>query len=70
VKTGRWNNCNVLDARQERRQLWHFGRDGSGARLLSERVVLSTDPLPARHVARTWSDVWQPKLNVAWLPAS
>jgi len=70
MKTGRWNNCNVLDARQERRQLWHFGRDGSGARLLSDRVVLSTEPLPARHVARTLSDVWQPKLNVAWLPAS
>jgi hypothetical protein len=70
VKTKRWHHCNVLDARQERRQLWQFGRDGSGAKLLSDRVVLSTDPLPERQVGRTLTDLWQPKLNVGWLPAS
>jgi len=70
LKTKRWHTCNVLDARQERRQLWQFGRDGGGAKLLSDRVVLSTDPLPPRQVARTLADLWQPKLNVGWLPAS
>ena len=70
MKTKRWHNCNVLDARQERRQLWQFGHEGGGARMVSDRVVLSTDPLPARQVARTLNDLWQPKLNIAWLPAS
>lgn len=69
MKTARWNTCNILDARQERRQLWQFGRDGAGAKLLSDRVVLSTDPLPARQISRTLRDLWQPRLNVAWLPA-
>ena len=25
-------------------------------------------PLPAKHVAKSWTSLWQPKLNVAWLP--
>ena len=69
MKTKRWHHCNVLDARQERRQLWQFGRDGAGAKVLSEKVVLSTDPLPARQVSRNLQDLWQPRLNVGWLSA-
>ena len=26
------------------------------------------EPLPARLVAKSWTSLWQPKLNVAWLP--
>jgi len=69
VKTSRWHSCNVLDARRERRLLWQLARDGEGAKVVSERVVLSTDPLPARQVGRSLRDLWQPKLNIAWLPA-
>lgn len=69
MRTTRWHHCNVLDARQERRQLWHFGREGAGAKVQSDQVILSTDPLPAGQVRRTLRDLWQPKLNVAWLPA-
>ncbi len=25
-------------------------------------------PLPVKHVAKSWTSLWQPKLNVAWLP--
>jgi hypothetical protein len=70
LKTPRWHTCNILDARLERRQLWQFGRDNTSAKLASERVILSTDPLPERQVSRTLHDLWQPKLNVAWLPSS
>jgi hypothetical protein len=69
MKAARWHTCNVLDARQDRRELWQCGRDSAGAKIESERVVLSTDPLPAEQVRRTLRDLWQPRLNVAWLPS-
>ena len=33
-----------------------------------EHRVPHADALPAKGVAKTWSSLWQPKLNVAWLP--
>lgn len=69
MKPNRWHLCNVLDARQERRELWQFARDGHQAKLASSCVVLCTDPLPAAQVKRTLRNLWQLKVNTAWLPA-
>jgi len=65
----RWNSCNILHVAPDAKRLWQFDAKGSGFALDRELRVAHTDPLPAKGVAKQWSSLWQPKLNVAWLPA-
>jgi len=69
VKTPRWQNANVLSTAGDRRQLWQFRRSGDKAELQAEQTLAVTSPLPKPAVARTARDLWQPRLNIAWLPA-
>lgn len=64
----RWQLCNVLERRGGARRLWHFRLSGGRPVLEREETVSEGQPLPAGLVARSWSALWQPKLNVAWLP--
>jgi hypothetical protein len=50
------------------KRLWQFEAKGKGFALKREQRVPHADPLPARLVAKSWTTLWQPKLNVAWLP--
>jgi hypothetical protein len=61
----RWNSCNVLQIAPDANRLWQFDAKGGGFVLSREHHGPS---LPARFVAKSWSSLWQPKLNVAWLP--
>ncbi len=61
----RWNSCNVLQIAPDANRLWQFDAKGGGFVLNREHHGPS---LPARFVAKSWSSLWQPKLNVAWLP--
>ena len=65
----RWNSCNILHLAPDAKRLWHFDAKGKGFVLGREQRVPHTEPLPANLVAKNWSSLWQPKLNVAWLPA-
>ena len=69
MKPTRWHLCNVLARVGENRVLWQFGRDGNQAKLLAERVVSPAQAATARLGVKTVSALWQPRLNVAWLPA-
>ncbi len=64
----RWNSCNLLQFAPEARRLWQFDAKGGGYVLSREQRVPYTQPLPARFGAKNWSALWQPKLNIAWLP--
>lgn len=65
----RWNSCNVLRSGPDSRQLWQFGvRKGTFALEREHSLNLDQSP-PASVVIKTISSFWQPKLNVAWLPA-
>lgn len=64
----RWNSCNVLQIVPEGNRLWHFNAKGGGFALDREQKVPGDAPLPPRAVAKSWSSLWQPKLNIAWLP--
>jgi hypothetical protein len=65
----RWQWCNVLAVGTDRRHLWQFASASAGPALKAdERFPLGT-PLPASAVTRDWRALWQPKLNIAWLPA-
>jgi hypothetical protein len=61
----RWSICNILRSDADTNRLWQFDAKGGGFVLSRE---LQGSSLPARFVAKSWSSLWQPKLNIAWLP--
>ena len=62
------NSCNVLQVGPEARQIWQFAAKGRGFVLHREQTTPVGQPLPARIVAKDWRNLWQRKLNIAWLP--
>ncbi|MSU58280.1 MAG: hypothetical protein EXS35_08885 [Pedosphaera sp.] len=64
----RFHSHNVLHVAPDRRRLWQFdARKNSGAPG-REHTVAHGEPLPFALVTKTWRSLWQPKLNIAWLP--
>src|SRR3984957_8206469 len=61
----RWNSFNILHVLPDAHRLWHF--DGKGNLKGEQRSAISAS-LPANMVAKSWTSLWKPKLNVAWLP--
>ena len=64
----RWNSCNILHVAPDAKRLWSFDAKGGGFVLEREQRVPHTETLPAKGIAKNWSSLWSPKLNVAWLP--
>jgi hypothetical protein len=64
----RWNSCNVLQVAPDAKRLWQFDAKGGGFALRAEQRVPHAEALPGKFVAKNWSSLWSPKLNVAWLP--
>jgi hypothetical protein len=64
----RWNFCNVLQTAPDANRLWQFDAKGGGFVLNRESSSAPGQPLPPKSVAKSWVSLWQPKLNVAWLP--
>ena len=64
----RWNSCNLLHVAPDAKRLWQFDVKGGGFVLAREQRVPHTETLPAKGIAKSWSSLWQPKLNVAWMP--
>jgi len=69
VKKKRFHSCNVLDSSPLERQLWHFQSERGGAKLLRDEKSANGAPLPEPLVRKDWSELYQPKFNIAWLPA-
>ena len=64
----RWHSCNVLHVRPDARQVWQFDARNGKFPLNREQTAPTGEPLPRKMVGKSWSSLWQPKLNVAWLP--
>ncbi len=64
----RWNSCNVLQVAPDANRVWRFDAKGGNFVLDREQKTPVGEPLPSRLVAKSWSSLWQKKLNVAWLP--
>ena len=62
------HSCNVLQVAPDAKHLWHFAARGRGFALSREQTSLGSDPLPAGSIAKDWTNLWQRKLNIAWLP--
>lgn len=69
MKTVRWQSANVVLSTGDRRQLWQFKRSGDKAELSGQRTLAGTSPFPRQVVAKTVRDLWQTRVNIAWLPA-
>ena len=64
----RWQFCNILHVGADAHRLWQFDAKGGGFALNREHAGAPGEPLPFNLVAKSWRSLWQPRLNVAWLP--
>ncbi len=64
----RWHTCNILQLAPDASRLWQFDAKGSGFALSREQQTAIDELVPSRLVAKSWNSLWQPRLNVAWLP--
>jgi hypothetical protein len=62
----RWHSCNILHTAPDANRLWQF--DARSGALSRESSSAPGQPLPSGSFAKSWTSLWQPKLNVAWLP--
>ena len=70
MKQARWHSCNIVETKPETRRLWEFGADNGEVKPDKDRQVPVGQKLPQEAVRKDWRSLWQPKLNVAWLPES
>jgi hypothetical protein len=64
----RWHSCNILQIASDASRFWQFDAKGGSFALNREHRAALDEPLPPRLIAKSWSSLWQPQLNVAWLP--
>lgn len=64
----RWHSCNVLHVGADKRRVWQFDARNGQFALGREQAAADGEALPYALVTKTWRSLWQPKLNVAWLP--
>ncbi|HEX4348945.1 MAG TPA: hypothetical protein VH251_01090, partial [Verrucomicrobiae bacterium] len=69
AKKTRWSSANILHLAPDGKRLWQFDAKGKGFVLGREQRVPHAEQLPASWVAKSWASLWQPKLNIAWLPS-
>ena len=72
MKNKRPHSCNVLDSSPAARHLWQFLVEKNEIKPGREETLPVDQSLPpklAPVVQKDWRDLYQPKLNIAWLPA-
>ncbi|HTR40910.1 MAG TPA: hypothetical protein VMH87_04785 [Pseudomonadales bacterium] len=62
----RWNFLNILHVQPEAHRLWQF--EGKGFKSKADVRSAGSLPVSANYAGKSWNSLWQPKLNVAWLP--
>lgn len=65
----RWHSCNVLHLGSDARELWQFLVAGEGVKPAHHETKLPNEPLSPKLILKDWQCLFQPRLNVAWLPA-
>ncbi len=68
VSRKRWQSANVLQVSTGFRKLWGFNSGRRGFTLSQQHSLAESDALPGKMVAKDWRSIFQPRLNVAWLP--
>ena len=63
-------HCNVVSVMPGQRKLWRFAAAGRGRmNLTQEYTELPEENMPAKVVGKGWGDLFNPRLNIAWLPS-
>ncbi|MDD5139169.1 MAG: hypothetical protein PHY43_02785 [Verrucomicrobiales bacterium] len=62
----RWQSCNILHTAPDANRLWQF--DARSGALNRESGSAPGQPMPSGLTEKSWTSLWQKKLNVAWLP--
>jgi len=63
----RLHSCNVLQSTGDDRQLWQFTAQGNFP-LVREQKAAAGALLSTNLAGKSWSQLWQPRLNIALLP--
>ena len=66
----RWHFCNILKLDKDSRFLWQFSAANKKFNLQREESKLPNEALTTKLFAKDWENLVQPRLNVAWLPAT
>jgi hypothetical protein len=64
----RWQFCNILHVGTGAYRLWQFDAKGDDFALNREHSGAAGIPVPFHLAAKSWRSLWQPRLNIAWLP--
>jgi len=65
----RWNSCNLLHIAPDAKRIWQLDAKGKGFVPGREHRIPHAEAFPANLVAKSWSSLWKPKMNLAWLPS-
>jgi Tfp pilus assembly protein PilN len=68
-KSARPNRCNVLASSALGKHLWQFNADDGKTALAANLNLAADQPVPPALGAKSWTTLWQPSVNIAWLPA-
>jgi len=63
-----WQWCNVVREGEAERHLWQFRPRGTACQLIREHSAVGAERLPAKVGGKDFQTLFQPKLNIAWLP--
>lgn len=61
------HSCNVLKTAPESKLLWQFGSRNNSLALSREQDCSADASLPSGIVGKDWTNLWQRKLNIAWI---
>lgn len=64
----KWHECNVVQSGESAIRLWQFHASDRRFALKSEIAETEGKRLPQKAIHKTWRNLIQPKLNIAWLP--
>jgi hypothetical protein len=68
-KSKRPDTCNVLEANLLGKRLWRFSEDSGRPKLEGNLSIPPEKRVPAKVGGKDWRALWQPSVNIAWLPA-
>lgn len=64
----KWHDCNVVHLSDTAVKLWQFNASERNFALKSELKESEGNPLPEKLVGKTWQNLIQGRLNIAWVP--
>jgi hypothetical protein len=62
------HSCNILQFAPDAKRVWHFGVRNNSFSLAREQAAPIDEALPSRLIAKDWTNLWQRKVNIAWIP--